>query len=222
MVCMHESSANSDFTCYHALRAREDNEDTMNFGRELNQDENRDDVCLLHTSLVLLDLEMPERERNQAPFGVGTAEAVTRLQRTCGLEPSGIVDPATSAAIAKALEGKRYTVTGTVRSPDRAGVGGLRVVIANRQTHGGVSLAETHTDAVGRYEAHCSARRLAECHKTRPDLQTSSMTPGVWHADEHGTVTGTSTASSPAGGYEFHSIIFGPIFGDRRTPTPSR
>lgn len=71
----------------------------------------------------------------------------------------------------KALEGKLYTVTGTVRSPDRAGVGGLRVVIVDRQIDRSVPLAETHTDPVGRYEAHFSARRLLECDKTKPDLQ---------------------------------------------------
>jgi hypothetical protein len=53
----------------------------MNFDRELKQDENGDDVRLLHTSLVLLDLEVPSRERNQVRFGIGTAEVVTRLQR---------------------------------------------------------------------------------------------------------------------------------------------
>jgi hypothetical protein len=143
----------------------------MNLDRELKQDEDGDDVRLLHTSLVLLDLEVPSRERNQARFGVGTAEVVARLQRASGLEPSGVVDPATSAAIAKALEGKRYSVTGTVRSPDRAGVGGLHVVIVDRQIERSVTLAETHTDLTGSYEVQFSARRLLECHKTRPDLQ---------------------------------------------------
>jgi hypothetical protein len=43
----------------------------MHFDRELKQDQNGDDVRLLHTSLMLFDLEVPSRERNQAHFGVG-------------------------------------------------------------------------------------------------------------------------------------------------------
>jgi hypothetical protein len=151
----------------------------MNVYRELKQDENGDDVRLLHTSLLLLDPEVPSRERNQARFGVGTAEVITRLQRACGLEPSGIVDPATSAAIEKALEGKRYRVTGTLRSTDRAGVGGLGVVIVDRNIDRRVALAETHTDPAGRYEAYFSARRLVECCKAKPDLQAHVYVGGT-------------------------------------------
>jgi hypothetical protein len=145
----------------------------MHFDREVKQEENGDDVRLLHTFLALLDLEVPSHERHQAHFGGGTVEVVRRFQRMCGLEPTGIVDPATSAAIAKELDAKRYTVTGTVRSPDRAGVGGLRVVIVDRQIDRSIKLGKTHTDLTGAYAVHFSALGLAEskCNKTKPDLQ---------------------------------------------------
>ncbi len=140
----------------------------MNLDRDLKQAENGDDVRFLHTSLMLLDLDVPSGERNDARFGIGTADVVTRLQRACGLEPSGIVDSATSAAIAKALDAKRYTVTGTVRSPDRAGVGGLHVVIVDRQIDRNVTLGETHTDLTGSSIASESSALGPESAPERP------------------------------------------------------
>ena len=142
----------------------------MHFDRELKKNQTGDDVRLLHMSLVLLDLEVPSCEGNQARFGVGTAEVVTQFQRAYGLEPSGIVDPATSAAIDKALDAKRYMVTGTVRSPDRAGVGGLNVQIVDKNLGRNAPRVEAFTGEDGHYQACFSASVQAECRsRCRPD-----------------------------------------------------
>ncbi len=64
-----------------------------------------------------------------------------------------------------------YTVEGTVASPDRAGVGRLRVEIVDKNVGADVLLAETATDERGRYQSRFSAPSLHERGKTQPDLQ---------------------------------------------------
>ena len=53
--------------------------------------------------------------------------------------------------------GEFYTVSGVVVSPDRAGVGGLRVEIIDRSIPQDTKLAETSTDDKGRYETSIPA-----------------------------------------------------------------
>ncbi|HEX8951670.1 MAG TPA: Tc toxin subunit A, partial [Polyangia bacterium] len=165
----------------------------MQFDRELKQEQHGDDIRILHASLDLLELEVPARERIQGHFGAGTVEIVSRFQRASGLAPSGIVDAPTSAALAKALESKRYVVSGTVRSPDRAGVGGLRVVIVDRHLDRTSTLAETHTDLDGAYATHFSARAVAGCRKTRPDLQAQVYAGGTLLATSATVYNATKT-----------------------------
>ena len=62
-----------------------------------------------------------------------------------------------------------YAVEGVVASPDSAGVGGLRVVVVDRNVGQDVTLAETLTDERGRYRAGFAAAALRG--KARPDLQ---------------------------------------------------
>src|SRR5262245_46064607 len=64
-----------------------------------------------------------------------------------------------------------YAVGGTVSSPDRAGVNGLRVEIRDRNISGDVLLATTRTDDRGRYQATFPASILRERKKQQPDLQ---------------------------------------------------
>lgn len=66
-----------------------------------------------------------------------------------------------------------YTVEGTVASPDRAGVGRLRVEVVDKNVgaDADILLAETTTDARGRYQSRFSAPSLRERGKTQPDLQ---------------------------------------------------
>lgn len=64
-----------------------------------------------------------------------------------------------------------YTVAGTVNSPDRAGVGGLRVEIVDKNVGREVSLAETKTDERGRYQTNFGGAAFSERGKQQPDLQ---------------------------------------------------
>lgn len=64
-----------------------------------------------------------------------------------------------------------FPVAGTVRSPDRPGVGGLRVVVIDRNVHADVVLGEAVTDRRGRFTLDLDAAVLAGLDKARPDLQ---------------------------------------------------
>ncbi|HEX8088032.1 MAG TPA: neuraminidase-like domain-containing protein [Blastocatellia bacterium] len=64
-----------------------------------------------------------------------------------------------------------YTVTGIVASPDRAGVGGLRVRVVDKNVGPDTLLVETVTDERGRYDASFGAESLSKRGKKRPDLQ---------------------------------------------------
>ncbi|HWW73910.1 MAG TPA: hypothetical protein VNZ44_00855, partial [Pyrinomonadaceae bacterium] len=67
--------------------------------------------------------------------------------------------------------GAAYSVSGVVRSPDRAGVGGLRVRVVDRNVGQDVMLAETPTDARGRFEVGFDPSAALGARKQRPDLQ---------------------------------------------------
>lgn len=71
------------------------------------------------------------------------------------------------------VETKNYTVSGTVSSPDRAGVGGLRVLIVDKNVGQAqdVTLVETTTIAGGHYRAGFTDDSLRERGKAQPDLQ---------------------------------------------------
>ena len=72
------------------------------------------------------------------------------------------------APLAVAVE---YFVAGIVSSPDRAGVGGLRVRVVDRNVGQDVTLAETLTDARGRYQVSFDPSAALGARKQRPDLQ---------------------------------------------------
>lgn len=64
-----------------------------------------------------------------------------------------------------------YIVTGTVTSPQRAGVGSLRVQVVDKNVGQDVRLAETITDERGRYQVSFATSSLRERGKKQPDLQ---------------------------------------------------
>ena len=66
---------------------------------------------------------------------------------------------------------ERFSVTGQVRSRDRAGVNGLRVVIADKNVGADVQLAETTTDDRGNYQVRYKLSDLQQRGKQKPDLQ---------------------------------------------------
>ena len=64
-----------------------------------------------------------------------------------------------------------FVVQGIVASPDRAGVGWLRVQIVDKNVGPDVPLAETVTDERGNYQINFVSRSLRERGKKQPDLQ---------------------------------------------------
>src|SRR5215472_13215100 len=123
------------------------------FERDLKLDVTGEDVRALHTALLLLDLPVPHSERSQARFGSSTHEAVCRFQKHHRLETTGVVDNTTATAIGKAIDESTYSVTGTVTSPDRAGVDRLKVQIVDKNLERDVPLVDAVTDQDGKYQA---------------------------------------------------------------------
>ena len=64
-----------------------------------------------------------------------------------------------------------YMVTGTVTSPDRAGLGSLIVQVVDKNVGPDVLLAETTIDGSGSYNTSFTAQSLLSRNKTQPDLQ---------------------------------------------------
>jgi peptidoglycan hydrolase-like protein with peptidoglycan-binding domain len=97
-------------------------------GRNLQEGFTGDDVHLLHTELAQLNLVASDDERARAFFGPTTLAMVQQLQQHT-LPASGIVDPATAAAINAALNADarhvhRFPAASTAGSAHR--VGGLK------------------------------------------------------------------------------------------------
>jgi peptidoglycan hydrolase-like protein with peptidoglycan-binding domain len=101
-------------------------------GRDLKQGLRGDDVALLHSELAIIGLTVPDAERRDTLFGQGTHEAVAQFQKQHCLEPTGVVDAQTARAINAAVNAMTFTVQGNVVSRLRAGVGGLRVEIVDK------------------------------------------------------------------------------------------
>src|SRR5260370_528042 len=143
-------------------------------GRDLKLDLSGEDVKLLHAELAQLGLTVTAAEQQRAFFGPGTREAVVRFQEEHHLPATGVVDDATAKAINQAvdaLKGETFAVSGRVWSPDRAGVGGLKVQIIDKNLGEDIPLVEAVTDQNGHYKPQFSAAVLVAHHKTQPDLQ---------------------------------------------------
>jgi hypothetical protein len=69
------------------------------------------------------------------------------------------------------MDAGAYTVAGTVASPDRAGVGGLRIQVVDRNVGSDVQLAEGVTDEDGRFSTRFALSPQRAPHKAKPDLQ---------------------------------------------------
>lgn len=71
--------------------------------------------------------------------------------------------------------GEAFTVDGTVSSRSRAGVGGLRVVIVDKNVGEDVHLKETETNDRGNYQVTFPITGLQERCKQQPDLQARAF-----------------------------------------------
>ena len=98
-------------------------------------------------------LSVPDPERQHASFGQGTLEAVIRLQKERGIDPTGVVDAQTASGISQMVDAITYTVVGTVTGTDRAGLSDLHIEIVDKNVGQDVLLAETITDTHGSYAA---------------------------------------------------------------------
>jgi Putative peptidoglycan binding domain/Salmonella virulence plasmid 28.1kDa A protein len=98
-----------------------------------------------------------------------------------------------------------YTVEGTVASPDRAGVGRLRVEIVDRNVGGDVTLVDAVTDEVGHYEARFAPTGRRDRAKEQLDLQARAYTGDTllgasdtrYNATDHETLNVLLPADSP-------------------------
>src|SRR5262245_38085102 len=71
-------------------------------GRNLRAGISGPDVVELHDELTRLGYQVPEAERTQRMFGVGTAEAVAAFQVAHGLVDTAVVDKNTAAVLDRA------------------------------------------------------------------------------------------------------------------------
>jgi hypothetical protein len=139
-------------------------------GRELTAGLQGDDVRLLHAELGQLGVEIPPDEQEDGRYGPGTEEAVLHFQEEHGLDPSGVVNDATAAAINEAVDARRpFIVSGRVFDAGGRPVTGMPVQLydidlrgarvyqsvtspAEIEENGGFErLGETQTDEAGRY-----------------------------------------------------------------------
>src|SRR6266536_6188655 len=86
-------------------------------GRNLRAGLTGTDVAALHEELVRLGYQVPEAERSQRLFGVGTAEAVAAFQVAHGLVDTAVVDKST-AAVLERVAGELGTAFIHVPSPE--------------------------------------------------------------------------------------------------------
>jgi peptidoglycan hydrolase-like protein with peptidoglycan-binding domain len=90
-----------------------------------------DDTRLLHTELALLNLAVPDAEGAVALFGLATLAAIQNFQKQRTLPTTGMVDPATAAAINAAVEAQfapASIVSSRVHSAVRARLGGFNIL----------------------------------------------------------------------------------------------
>jgi hypothetical protein len=125
--------------------------------------------------------ELVRREQQQSFYGDGTAKGVGMFQERQQLKVTREVDSPTAEAMNRFLkqlgalpsekDEMMFTVEGRIASPDRAGVGNLRVQIVDKNVGQDIPFAETVTDDRGRYQISFNTSPLLERHKQQPDLQ---------------------------------------------------
>jgi peptidoglycan hydrolase-like protein with peptidoglycan-binding domain len=115
-------------------------------GRNLSEGLSGADVAELQKELAQLGFGVPAAEQSAASFGAGTLAAVKQFQSAHGIQATGIVDAGTAVALGRAILSSTFTVSGTVTSPTRAGVGGLAVQLVDKNVGGDVAVAAGVTD----------------------------------------------------------------------------
>jgi peptidoglycan hydrolase-like protein with peptidoglycan-binding domain len=143
------------------------------FTRNLSVGVTGSDVSDLQRELAQVGLAVPAGEQQASSFGPGTNSAVVQFQTTHGLQATGIVDAATSAALTAIIAITDYTASGLVSSPTSVSVGGLNIELVDKNVGGDVSPSTATTDAGGNYSVTAAIPlfQLELHNKTTPDLQ---------------------------------------------------
>jgi hypothetical protein len=147
-------------------------------GRNLQQGLAGDDIRLLHIELALLNLSISDSERVGALFGPVTFAAIQNFQKQHSLPVSGIVDPATAAAINAAVNAQfppTFMVSGRVYSALSAGIGGLNIQVLDKNAGPDLLLAVGVTDDRGVYSVNYSAGAALRQGKSAPDIQVRAF-----------------------------------------------
>src|SRR5258706_9103248 len=109
-------------------------------GRRLHLEIDTGDVRILQSKLSQIGIDIDAKELDEATFGPSTREAIIQLQKDQGLDPTGVVDFVSLDRIAQLVAAFNYVVHGSVSSSGRAGVGGLRVTIVDKNVGTDVTL----------------------------------------------------------------------------------
>ena len=153
----------------------------------------------IETTTASLTTETARGRPATSPKNEGDAPSEPKPIETAGARVRGLgdarIDGATSA----------YMVEGTVASPDRAGVGGLRVEIIDRNVGQDVTLFDGVTDEVGHYEARFAPKPHRDRRKEQLDLQARAYTGDTflgesdvrYNATDHETLDVLLPADSP-------------------------
>jgi hypothetical protein len=124
--------------------------------------------------------EKVKHERTQSKFGEATRQLVGyfQIQQHLGDQLAGVVETKTAAALNAVLDrlgvltpATSFIASGRVYSEDRAGIGGLRIQVVDRNVAGDVTLAEGTIDAAGRYTVTFPPDNIIQQGKTAPDIQ---------------------------------------------------
>lgn len=122
-----------------------------------------------------------KREQEEQIYSDFTAKIVGIFQEQHSLQVTEDVDAKTAETLNRILrdlgifqpedQSTTFTVEGKIASRSRAGVGGLRVEIVDKNVGGDVRLAEAVTDDAGGYTATFKLADLQQRGKQQPDLQ---------------------------------------------------
>ena len=145
-------------------------------GRNLKLNMQGADVHLLHFELQLLGHTIADDEVQANRFSVQTKQAVQAFQRGHDLEPTGVVDEATAAAIAHAVEAL-FVVQGTVRGANQKPVRGALVRAYDKDLRQEQLLGEAKTDEQGAYRISYTAAQFRRAEKQRADLLVRVYAP---------------------------------------------
>lgn len=169
----------------------------------LKQGDRGAEVINLQDGLRLLFAQLPEvlrpiaqdlqffmepiaREQLAQNYGPATSKFIINVQARLHLPQTGNMDAVTAELLNGMLKElgaftdappppsvSDFEITGSVSSPDRAGVGGLRVVIVDKNPGPDAAIpgAEALTDPTGRYKIQFRASALPIQGKQQPDLQ---------------------------------------------------